>query len=55
MSNDSLMSGVIIGHAHYAPHTLVHSPWENHPDDQDKSSFKLGGHALHFQMDCPNP
>ena len=27
-------------------YTIVHSPWETHPDDQDQSSLKLGSSAL---------
>ena len=34
------------------PYTLVHLPWETHPDGQDKSSFQLGGSALQALIGC---
>ena len=43
---DSLASQFTIGLVQYASHTLVNSPWETHPDGQDKSSLQLGGDAL---------
>ena len=32
----------------------MHSLWETHPNDQDKSSLKLGGSTLQSLLDCPN-
>ena len=38
-----------------ASHTLMHSPSENHPNGQDKSSLQLGGGALQSLLNFPNP
>ena len=50
MTIDSLVIPV-----YCASHTLVHSPWETHPDGQDKLSLQLGGGALQSLLDCANP
>ena len=55
MTFDSLGSWFTIGPIQCASHTLVHSPWETHPDDQDKPLFQLWGDALQSLLDCLNP
>ena len=45
MTIDSLVSWFIVGLVQCVSHTPVHSPWETHSDDQDKSSLQLGGGA----------
>ena len=55
MTIDSFASWFTIGHVQCASHILVYSPWETHPDDQDKPSLQLGGDALQSLLDCPNP
>ena len=55
MTVDSLASWFTVGPIQCASHTLMHSPWETHPDGQDKSSLQLGGSALQSLLDCPNP
>ena len=54
MTIDSLMSWFTIGLVQCTSHALVHSPWENHPDSQDKLSLQLGGSVLQSQMDSLN-
>ena len=34
-------------------HTM-HSKWENHPVDQDKSTLQLRGIVIQSLFDCPN-
>ena len=36
-------------------YTLVHSPWETHPNSQDQPSLQLGGGALQPLMGCLDP
>ena len=48
MTVDSFTSYFTIDHVQCASHALVHSPWKNHPDVQDKSSFQLGG--MHYSL-----
>ena len=36
-------------------HTLAHSPWETHSDNQDQPSFQLEGDALQPLMSCLDP
>ena len=55
MKIDSLASWFIIGSIQCASHILVHSPWETHPNGQDKSFLQLWGDALQFLLDCLNP
>ena len=37
------------------PYTLVHSPWETHPNNQDQPSLLLEGGALQPLMGCLDP
>ena len=37
------------------PYTLVHSPWETHPNNQDYPSLQLGGGALQSLMGSLGP
>ena len=55
MTIDCLMSWFTIGLVQCTSHALVHLPWENHLDKQDKLSLQLWGNALQSQMDSPNP
>ena len=32
----------------------MHSPWETHPNGEDKPSFQLGGDTLQSLLDFPN-
>ena len=41
MTTDSLTSWFIVGPVQYATHTLVHSPWENHPNNTHHSVRNL--------------
>ena len=43
MKIDSLALWFTVGIVQCASHTLVHSPQETHPNNQDKSSLQLGG------------
>ena len=43
---DSLALEFTVDPVQCASHTLVHSPWETHLDDQNKSSLQLGSGAL---------
>ena len=52
---DSLMSWFTIGPIQCVSYALIHSPWENHPDSQDKLSTQLGGTVLQSHMDNSNP
>ena len=55
MTIDSHASWFTIGPVQCGSHTIVHSPWETHPNDQNKSSLKLGGGALQSLLDCQRP
>ena len=55
MTIDGLASWFTVGPIKYVSHTLVYSPWETHPDGQDKLSLQLRGSALQSTLDCPNP
>ena len=46
MKIDYLVSWFTIGPVPYASYTLMESPWETHPDGQDKSSLQVEGGAL---------
>ena len=54
MKIDYLVSWFTIGPVQYASYTLMESPWETHPDGQDKSSLQVEGGALQPLLDCPN-
>ena len=43
---DSLRSWFILGPVKCVSHALVHLPWQNHNDDQDKSTLQLEDSAL---------
>ena len=46
MTINSLISWFTISFIQCVSHTLVNSPWETHPDGQDKSFLQLGGGTL---------
>ena len=52
---DSLVSWFIVGPIQCTSYALVHSPWENHLNSQDKLSLELRGTILQSHMDNPNP
>ena len=54
MTIDSLASWFIVCHVQCASHTLVHSPWEIHPNGQDKPSPQLGSGVIQSLLDCLN-
>ena len=55
MTIDSLTSWFTIGPIQCVSHTLMHLPLETYRDGQDKPFLQLGGDALQFLLDCPNP
>ena len=48
MKIDSLVSWFTVGPMECASHALVHLPWENYPNSQDKSSLQLG--VVHYNL-----
>ena len=48
MTIDSLVSWFTVGPVQCASHSLVHLPWENHLNNQDKSSLQL--RVVHYSL-----